>query len=72
MDLKKMHELFGLCWLLYKAGREDKLSDETCDEFRDNTSRLYVQLGMDEFAKDLIVLVADEVDRIWREQHGKS
>lgn len=57
-------ELFTDCWSLYRRYYGQDMTEEQCDAFVNETEELYRKHRNYNFAKDMILAVAKEIEKV--------
>lgn len=57
-------ELFADCWYLYRRYYGQSMTEEQYDSFTSETEILYKKYRNDNFAKDMMLAVANEIERM--------
>ena len=63
MSVRTVFSLFCDSWHLYRKYILSKLNEKDLDEFIRESGGLFQKYGQDPFAKDLLLAVANEIDR---------
>lgn len=72
MGFKQVFELFSDCWGLYRRYAVSDLNEESLKSFVSETEELYRnKYGRDELAKEMLLAVSGEIDRIERRKNGE-
>lgn len=64
MGFKSAFSLFCDCWELYSKYAVSNLSDEELQKFVDEATAISRKYNEDKFARDVVLAVIDEIDRI--------
>ena len=71
MSVRTVFSLFCDSWHLYRKYILSKLNEKDLDEFIRESGGLFQKYGQDPFAKDLLLAVTNEIDRIMKENGGE-
>ena len=70
MAVRTVFSLFCDSWYLYRKYILSKLNEKDLDEFIRESGELFQEYEQDPFAKDMLLAITNEIDRIMRENGG--
>lgn len=71
MSVRTVFSLFCDSWHLYRKYILSKLNEKDLDEFIQESGGLFQKYGQDPFAKDLLLAVTNEIERM-EKKHVKE
>ena len=70
-ELKTVFKIFCECWQLYRKYAVKELTEKEVEKFIEESSEINLKYHT-AIAKDMILTVINEVERIEKKKHGKT